>query len=154
METILVSACLLGDNVKYNGKNNYDQRIEVLKQYFNIVPICPEVFGGLPTPRIPSELRSDEVFNKEGKNVTHQFNEGAHKVMNIVNYFHIKRAVLMERSPSCGVHKVYNGKFNGTLIDGKGYTAKLLAEKGVALYTIDEIDQLLADKGIVEENEN
>ncbi len=146
METILVSACLLGDNVKYNGKNNYDERVEALKDIYDIVPICPEVFGGLSTPRVPSEIVNGSIINKEGKDVTHQFNEGAHKVMNIVNYFHIKKALLMDRSPSCGVNKIYNGKFNGTLIDGMGYTAQLLKEKGVKLYTLDNIDELINDK--------
>lgn len=146
METILVSACLLGDNVKYDGKNNYDQRIEQLKEIFDIVPICPECFGGLPTPRIPSEIKNSEVFNKEGQNVTENFRVGAHKVINIVNFKHVKKAVLMDRSPSCGVHKIYNGRFNGTLIDGQGVCAKLLKEHGVDIYTIDEIDLLLKDK--------
>lgn len=146
METILVSACLLGDNVKYNGGNNYDERIEKLKDYYDIVPICPEMFGGLTTPRIPSEIKGDSIINKEGKDVTFEFNKGAHKVINIVNFCHCKKAILMDRSPSCGVHKVYNGKFNGTLIDGMGYTAKLLKSKGIELYTIDEIDELLEEK--------
>ncbi len=146
METILVSACLLGDNVKYNGGNNYDERIEKLKEYYDIVPICPEMFGGLTTPRIPSEIKGDSIINKEGKDVTFEFNKGAHKVINIVNFCHCKKAILMDRSPSCGVHKVYNGKFNGTLIDGMGYTAKLLKSKGIELYTIDEINELLEEK--------
>ena len=143
METILVSACLLGDNVKYNGGNNYNEKIELLKDKQNIVPICPEVFGGLPTPRTPSEIINDKVVNQKGKDVTFQFNEGAHKVINIVNFLHIKKAVLMDRSPSCGVTKIYNGKFENKLIDGMGFTAKLLKEKGVQLYTIDSIDELI-----------
>ena len=147
METILVSACLLGDNVKYNGKNNYDERIEKLKELFDIVPICPEVFGGLPTPRIPSEVKGENVVNEKGKDVTYEFNKGAHKVINIVNFCHVRKALLMDRSPSCGVNKIYNGKFNGTLIDGMGYTAKLLKAKGVQLYTLDNIDELIESKG-------
>lgn len=147
METILVSACLLGENVKYNGKNNYDERIEKLKELFDIVPICPEVFGGLPTPRIPSEIKGENVVNEKGKDVTYEFNKGAHKVINIVNFCHVRKALLMDRSPSCGVNKIYNGKFNGTLIDGMGYTAKLLKAKGVQLYTLDNIDELIESKG-------
>ena len=145
METILVSACLLGDNVKYNGGNNYDQRIEALKEIYDIVPICPEVFGGLTTPRIPSEIKNGEVINQEGKNVTENFRIGAHNVLNIVNYLHIKKAVLMDRSPSCGVRHIYNGRFNQTLIDGQGICAKLLKQHGVEIYTIDEIDSLLKE---------
>lgn len=147
METILVSACLLGDNVKYNGKNNYDPRIEILKEYYDIVPICPECFGGLPTPRIPSEIKDDTtIINQKGQDVTYQFNKGAHKVINVANFCHVKKALLMDRSPSCGVNKVYNGKFNGTLIDGMGYTAKLLKAKGIKLYTLDTIDELIEEK--------
>lgn len=154
METILVSACLLGDNCKYNGGNNYSKKVELLKERYNIVPICPEVFGGLKAPRVPSEIKDDAVINKNGKDVTFNFNEGAHKVINIVNFLHIKKAVLMERSPSCGVHQIYNGKFNGTLINGMGYTSRLLKAKGVQLYTIDEIDELIEDKKENNSNEN
>ncbi|MDD5933048.1 MAG: DUF523 domain-containing protein [Candidatus Onthovivens sp.] len=143
METILVSACLLGDNVKYDGKNNYDQRIEALKDKYDIVPICPEVFGGLKTPRTPSEIKNGDVIDRNGRNVTEYFQNGAHKVLNIVNYMHVKKAVLMDRSPSCGVHQIYNGRFNGTLINGLGVCAKLLKQNGVEIYTIDEIDQLI-----------
>lgn len=145
METIIVSACLLGENTKYNGGNNYDPRVEKLKEKYNIVPICPESFGGLKSPRHPSEIVGSSVMSKSGKDVTREFNEGAHKVINIVNFLHIKKALLMERSPSCGVNKIYNGKFNGTLIPGQGYTARLLKEKGVELYTLDNIDELLKD---------
>ena len=133
METILVSACLLGDNVKYDGKNNYDQRIEALKDKYDIVPICPEVFGGLKTPRTPSEIKNGDVIDRNGRNVTEYFQNGAHKVLNIVNYMHVKKAVLMDRSPSCGVHQ----------INGLGICAKLLRQNGVEIYTIDEIDQLI-----------
>lgn len=147
METILVSACLLGENCKYNGGNNYDAKIEQLKELYDIVPICPEVFGGLPTPRIPSEIKNGNIINKAGKDVTYEFNKGAHKVINIVNFCHVKKALLMDRSPSCGVTKIYNGKFNGTLIDGMGYTAQLLKSKGVELYTLDTIDELINAKG-------
>ena len=72
METILVSACLLGDNCKYNGGNNYSKKVELLKERYNIVPICPEVFGGLKTPRVPSEIKDDSVINKNGKDVQFQ----------------------------------------------------------------------------------
>ena len=145
METIIVSACLLGENTKYNGGNNYDPRIEKLKEKYNIIPICPESFGGLKIPREPSEIQGAFVVSKSGKDVTNEFNEGAHKVINIINYMHVKKAILMDRSPSCGVTKIYNGKFNGTLIQGLGYTARLLKEKGVELYTIDMVDELLKD---------
>ena len=84
METIIVSACLIGENTKYNGGNNYDPRVEKLKEKYNIVPICPESFGGLKSPRDPSEIVGSSVMSKSGKDVTREFNEGAHKVINIV----------------------------------------------------------------------
>ena len=143
METIIVSACLLGENVKYNGGNNYDSRIEKLKELYDIVPICPEVFGGMKIPREPSEIFGNSVLSKSGKNVTFYFNEGTHKVINIVNFKHVTKAILMDRSPSCGVHKVYDGTFQNRLVPGLGYTAKMLKQKGVRLYTIDEIDELI-----------
>ena len=143
METIIVSACLLGDNPKYNGGNNYDERIEKLKEKFDIVPICPEVFGGLSTPRVPSEILNGRVINKEGKDVTHEYTIGAQKVLNVVHFKRVKKAVLMERSPSCGVHKIYDGHFHNRLIDGEGYTTSFLKKAGIEVYTIDEIDALL-----------
>jgi uncharacterized protein YbbK (DUF523 family) len=109
METILMSACLLGENTRYDGKNNYDKRIEEIKQKFDIISVCPEVLGGFKTPRLPSEIRNSFVYNNQGKDVTNNFVDGAMKVLNAIHFFHIKMAVLVERSPSCGVHEVHNG---------------------------------------------
>ncbi|MFA7110948.1 MAG: DUF523 domain-containing protein, partial [Bacilli bacterium] len=101
METILVSACLLGDKTRYDGKDNYNEKVEFLKEHFNIVPICPEVMGGLSTPRYPSEIKNGSVIDKNGRDVTRYFEEGAKQVINIVKYLHIKKAVLVDGSPSC-----------------------------------------------------
>ncbi|MFA6666804.1 MAG: DUF523 domain-containing protein, partial [Bacilli bacterium] len=111
METIIVSACLLGDKCRYDGKDNYNDNVKFLKEHFNIVPICPEVFGGMSTPRVPSEQREGSVVDKNGKDVTKYFEKGRDDVLNIVKYLHIRKAVLTENSPSCGIHKVYNGRF-------------------------------------------
>ena len=93
MEIILVSACLLGYNTKYNGGNNYNPLIEKIREKYDIIPICPEQLGGLKTPRVPSEIKGDEVYSKENKNVTSNFLEGSRKVANIALYNRIKKAI-------------------------------------------------------------
>ena len=145
METILVSACLLGEKCKYDGRSNYRPFVEKLKKQFDIVPVCPEVLGGLKIPREKSEIKKskDMVVSETGRDVTRAFNKGRDEELNIVKYLHITKAVLMERSPSCGVHKVYNGQFNGTLIDGEGVTTKGLRELGVQVFTIEEMEEYL-----------
>lgn len=146
MEKILVSACLLGDKCKYNGKDNYLKKIEELKQYYDIVPICPEVMGGLTTPRDPSEIFKDKVISSKGKNVTKQFNEGANLSVNIAKYLHIKKALLKENSPSCGKNNVYDGSFKGKLVNGEGITTKALKNLEITIYNEEEIDILIEEK--------
>jgi len=155
METIIVSACLLGDKCRYDGKGNYNDNIKFLREHFNIVPVCPEQLGGLSTPREPSEQKNDSVFSKSGKDVTKNFEKGRDYVLNIVKYLHIRKAVLADKSPSCGVKQIYNGRFNGTLIDGQGITTLGLNNLGVKCYTIDEVEQLIekTQKQIYEEKE-
>ena len=138
MEIILVSACLLGYNTKYNGGNNYNPLIEKIREKYDIIPICPEQLGGLKTPRVPSEIKGDEVYSKENKNVTSNFLEGSRKVANIALYNRIKKAILKEGSPSCGVHNVYDGNFDNKLIEGNGITTKKLKSLGIECYTIEE----------------
>ena len=138
MEIILVSACLLGYNTKYNGGNNYNPLIEQIREKYDIIPICPEQLGGLKTPRVPSEIKGDEVYSKENKNVTSNFLEGSRKVANIALYNRIKKAILKENSPSCGVHNVYDGNFDNKLIEGNGITTKKLKSLGIECYTIEE----------------
>lgn len=149
MEKILVSACLLGDKVRYDGKGNYHPNIKYILENFDVIPFCPEVEGGLPIPRIPSEIKGNDVINKEGKNVTRNFVEGANKALNIVSYFHITTAILKENSPSCGVHKIHDGNFTNKLIDGEGITTKLLKQHGVNVINEEEIEQFLIDKNII-----
>ncbi len=143
METIIVSACLLGDKCRYDGKANYNEKVKFLREHFNIVPICPEVLGGMSIPRVPSEIKNNSVINKNGKDVTHYFKKGADSVVNVVKYLNIKKAVLVDHSPSCGVYKIYNGNFNGTLINGEGFTTRELKRLGVKCYTIDEIENMI-----------
>ena len=143
MERILISACLVGDDVKYNGGNNYNPKIRKLLEKYELVPFCPEVEGGLPIPRHPCEQRGEQVVNDLGEDVTDNFINGAELALNICLYLKIKIAVLKERSPSCGTKTVYDGTFSHTIKEGMGVTAELLKRKGIAVYNEDEIDSLL-----------
>ena len=143
MERILISACLVGDNVKYDGGNNKNPLIEKLLEKYELVPFCPEVEGGLPTPRHSAEQRGEQVVNDIDEDVTDEFNRGADLALNICLYLKIKKAILKERSPSCGVHSIYDGTFSHKVIDGSGVTAALLKRKGIEVYSEDEIPMLL-----------
>ena len=135
-EKLLISACLMGENVKYNGKNN---RIDLtkLQEKYQLIPFCPEVAGGLSTPRSPSEIVSYQplkLINKEGKNVTKEFVLGAKKSLSLVKEEGIKKALLKSNSPSCSSTFVYDGNFSGNLIEGDGVTTIFLREVGVELF--------------------
>lgn len=135
-EKILVSTCLLGTNCKYSGGNNYSEEVmEYLKDY-EIIPICPEQLGGLPTPRPASEIIGDKVINNEGTDVTSNYQNGAEEALKIAKLLGIKKALLKAKSPSCGNGKIYDGTFSGTLIDGDGITTKLLKENNIEVITI------------------
>ena len=143
MEKILISACLIGDKTKYDGKSNYNPKIQDLLEKYELVPFCPEVEGGLSIPRDPSERRNEKVITKEGRNVTKQFEKGAELALNICQYLGIRLAILKENSPSCGVNKIYDGKFENKLIPGSGVTTELLKRKGIKVISEEEIDSLL-----------
>lgn len=143
MEKILISACLVGDKVRYDGKSQYHPGVKELLEKYELVPFCPEVEGGLKTPRIPSEIHNGRVINKEGKNVTTQFREGAQKALNICKYLDIKIAILKDESPSCGSTQIHDGRFTGKLIKGKGVTTTVLEQNGIKVYSEKDIDKLL-----------
>ena len=134
MENILVSACLLGVSCRYDGKSKPNENVIALKDRYNIIPVCPEIMGGLPTPRTASEIQGSQVVMGDGKNVTKEYRKGAEEVLKLCRLFGCKRAVLKEKSPSCGCGKVYDGTFSGKLIDGNGITAKLLIENGIEVF--------------------
>ena len=143
MEKILISACLIGDNCKYDGGNNLNPHIEALLEKYELIPFCPEVEGGLPTPRNPSEIKGDRVVMDTQRDVTREFELGARKALMLCLFLKIKIAILKERSPSCGTHQVHDGSFSNKLIDGMGVTAKLLKDNGIKVYSEDEIKELL-----------
>jgi len=142
-EKLLISSCLLGNNVKYNGKNNYIDGIEALKEKYDLIIICPEVMGGLSIPRIPSEIINDNVFNKEGINVTNEFEKGANIALELVKKHNIKKALLKDGSPSCGLTYIYDGTFNGIKINDFGITVRRLLKEKIKIYTENNWMELL-----------
>ena len=142
-EPLLVSACLLGENCKYSGGNNYCSAVEQLRDHYELIPVCPERDGGLPTPRIPSERLSDRVVNKTGVDVTAQFRRGAALALETALARGCKIALLKERSPSCGCGGIYDGTFTGTLIPGDGVAAELLKQHHIAILGESRIMELL-----------
>lgn len=140
---LLISACLCGKNTKYNGGNNLLLRLSEIEEKFELFLICPEVMGGLSTPRDPSENRGDLVFSNKGKDVTEAFNLGARKALEIALENDIHLALLKESSPSCGSNKIYDGTFSGIKISGQGVAVKLLQKHKIKIFSEEQIDQLL-----------
>ena len=138
MEKILISACLVGDKTRYDGKGNYHPLVKELLEKYELVPFCSEVEGGLSIPRTPSEIKGDRVINKAGKDVTRNYQAGAEKALNICKYLDIKIAILKDGSPSCGYSYIYDGTFTHTKVDDMGYTAKYLKENGIEVIFFNE----------------
>ena len=133
----IVSACLAGVNCKYNGGNNIDDHIVKLVEEGKAILVCPEQLGGLPTPRLPSEIVEKDGVRKvkttKGEDVTDQFIKGAEETLNIAKMMKIEKAILKSRSPSCGYGKIYDGTFSKTIKDGNGFTADLLEKNGIKI---------------------
>jgi len=143
-EKVLISACLAGINCKFNGENNLlDSGIldEISKKY-HLLFVCPEVFGGLGTPREPAEMKDGLVVTKTAKDVSENFKFGAEICLKIAKLNGCKKAILKARSPSCGSGQIYDGSFSKKLIFGDGVAAKLLKENGILVFSEDEIGQL------------
>ncbi len=144
---IFVSACLVGINCKYNGGNNYNEKIFDMVKEGKAIPICPEQLGGLSTPRDPTEIKNINgkiyAINNKGNDVTAQFERGANEVLKLAKSLNIKKAILQPRSPSCGIGKIYSGNFDNKLIDGDGILVQLLKENGIEVVSCDEITNKL-----------
>ena len=136
---ILVSACLLGENCKYNGGNNRNERVLRYVQGHEVIPVCPEVLGGLPCPRKPVEWVGECVLTRDGDDCTENFRLGVQKAMDIIGDKHIDLAILQSRSPTCGVKQIYDGTFSGVRIDGMGALARALHERGVPLTDAEDV---------------
>ena len=144
-ENIGISSCLLGTPCRYDGKSKGFgiDVIHKLRIRYNLVPICPEQLGGLPTPRTPSEICSDRVVMETGRDVTEEYCKGAEESLRILSEYKCKKAVLKENSPSCGTHSVYDGTYSKHLREGKGVTASLLGNNNILLFSEEEICNLL-----------
>ena len=136
---IMVSACLAGENCKYNGGNNRSGKVLRLMDANEVLTVCPEQMGGLPTPRVPSEIRDGVVTAKDGRNVDAQFRAGAAKCLEIAKREQPDLIVLQSRSPSCGVKQRYDGTFTGTLVNGAGVTAQLLMDNGFRCVDVEDL---------------
>lgn len=136
---IMASACLMGENCKYNGGSNRNEKVLQLMADHEMIAVCPEQLGGLPTPRIPSEIRDGVVTAKDGQIVDAQFRAGAAKCLEIAIHEQPDLIVLQSRSPSCGVRQRYDGTFSGRLVDGAGVTAQLLMENGFLCVDVEDL---------------
>lgn len=143
MENLLISACLLGEPCKYDGKDNLTEGIEGLRSRYRLLPLCPEVEGGLSVPRPPAERKEGAVITSEGKDVTAHFQRGAQRALSIAREFHCTKAVLKKRSPSCGYGEIYDGSFSHRVVSGNGMTGELLSRHGIAIYNEDNFLELL-----------
>ena len=141
-EKLLISACFLKSGFKYDGTDNFNEKILKLQEKYEFILICPEVDGGLAIPRLPSECKDGKVINKIGQDVTENFNKGASKALEVELKNHCKKALLKAKSPSCGKGVIYDGTFTHTKTLGNGVACELLIRNGIKVFTEDELEQL------------
>ncbi|MDI9504234.1 MAG: DUF523 domain-containing protein [Bacillota bacterium] len=142
-EPLLISACFLGTRCRYDGNSNELDVLFLLRAKYELYPICPEVQGGLTTPREPCEEKDDRIISRSGVDRTLEYEDGARKALAIVKKYGIKKALLKGKSPSCGSGEIYDGTFTRTLIKGDGVTVRLLIKEGLTIYSENEIVKLL-----------
>lgn len=146
-ENILVSACLLGAHCRYDGGcqqiEEFKQILPVLMDKYNLIPICPEIYGGLATPREPSEIRDGKVYTCSGKDVTDEYTRGAEETLNMAQLYACRSAVMKLRSPSCGNGHIYDGTFSKKIIPGDGIAAALLKKNGIRVVGELQTEELL-----------
>lgn len=140
---LLISACLLGSQCRYDGKGVLIPEAEALLKEHHLIPVCPELLGGLGIPRVPAERRGDRVITREGQDVTAEYERGAREALRLARVFHCRAAILKERSPSCGCGRIYDGSFQGRLTQGDGVCAALLKNEGIQVSGESEIADFL-----------
>ena len=151
MKKILVSQCLYGgDPVRYDGrsKEETDPRFLKWKEEGRLIPVCPEVFGGLPVPRTDAQRSGDRVVTRDGRDVTKEYRKGAEEAVRLALENGVMCALFKEKSPSCGSSLIYDGSFSDRLVEGEGLAAQLLREAGIAVFSeeqMDEVEQMLKD---------
>lgn len=139
---MVISACLLGQPCRYDGASVPCAQVIAYAQCHEVVPLCPEQLGGLPTPRTPSELGGDgRVVDAAGADRTEAFRKGAAAAVDLALLNGCTQAILKSRSPSCGVHEIHDGTFSGALVEGRGVAAAALAAAGIAVYDETEADK-------------
>lgn len=143
---VLVSACLLGVSCRYDGQSKAYPLMDELCRRHEVVPVCPEIFGGLPTPRVPAERQGERVATKTGGDVTAEYRRGAGEAVRLAQTLGCTVAVLKERSPSCGSGQVYDGTFTGTLTEGFGVAAERLMAAGIRVIGESELAEFLAEE--------
>ena len=136
---IMVSACLLGEDCKYNGGNNRNEELIRLLSGHTVIPVCPEVLGGLPVPRVPAEIVGGVVTNREGESVDEAFRKGAASALEIAMREQPDRIILQSRSPSCGVKQIYDGTFSGKLVPGMGVFAEMAKKAGFRVVDVEDL---------------
>ncbi|MDY3051753.1 MAG: DUF523 domain-containing protein [Ndongobacter sp.] len=130
---LLVSACLLGEACRYDGRDNRREDVIEFLHGCEVIPVCPEVEGGLPTPRVPAERRGNRVVCRDGADCTEAFQRGVQRCLRHLSKGDISGAILKSRSPSCAVYERYDGCFTRRLVEGKGLFAEALHERGILL---------------------
>ena len=140
---IMVSSCLLGENCKYNGSNNYNKNVIEFVKGHEVIAVCPEVLGGLSIPRNPAEIVDGVVMTKENESVDYEFRKGAEIALKQALDGQIDLAILQSRSPSCGIKQIYDGSFSGKLIEGKGVFAEMLSKAGIKIIDVEELTEQL-----------
>lgn len=136
---VLVSACLLGENCKYNGGNNYSQKLDKYLKGQEVISVCPEVLAGMGVPRPSVEIVNEHVEDKDGNNYDNKFTVGINKALNTIKDEDIDLVILQSRSPTCGVKQIYDGSFSGNLIDGSGMFARELVKRGYQVIDVEDI---------------
>ena len=143
----IVSSCLAGINCRYDGKNHLNKDILDLVNKGEAIPLCPEILGGLETPRIPCEIIGKDEFkkviNKNGLDLTKEFLNGANKVLEVCKTLNVNKVILKSKSPSCGCGEIYDGTFSGNLIKGNGLTADLLIKNNIKVYNEKNFKNIL-----------
>lgn len=136
---VAVSACLLGENCKYNGGNNKNEKLLTFLRDKEVIPICPEVLGGLPVPRSPVELQGGRAVDADGISRDEEFRLGARRALEIILREKAELVILQSRSPSCGVRQIYDGSFSKMLVDGQGIFARMACAAGFKVMDAEEL---------------
>ena len=142
MKKIIVSACLMGENCKYSGGNNYDPRVEAFVQGREVIRVCPERLAGLGIPRAPMEIVDGVLKNQDGTSVDEPVRRAVAQILKQIQDEDIECAVLQSRSPTCGVRQVYDGTFSRKLIDGSGVLAQALKKAGYRVIDREELEEM------------